>query len=142
MRKLLITAVILSLSLFTFNALFAGEASITGMVHYAGDKTGPVIVAAVNLPIDMEEFNIEAIESLIANFEDGILLDTLIYGPGEYSFTNLEDGMYVVAAFMDHQSSAANVGELQSWCHHGLLDLVVVGLDQRQVALMALAVRT
>jgi len=87
MRKMfLLSFTIISLLFVQANHLFACESMISGEVRYDGEKTGPVMVALFNLQLDFNKIM------------QVVILDA---GPGYYEFKNLEDGTYLVAAFMD-----------------------------------------
>lgn len=66
-------------------ALIGQDGAIQGTIAYTGDQAGPIVVATLAIPPDLNE---------------PLKMDTLVT-PGEYSFQNLSDGTYFVAAFMD-----------------------------------------
>ncbi|NOZ61954.1 MAG: T9SS type A sorting domain-containing protein [Calditrichaeota bacterium] len=66
-------------------ALFSQNGAIQGTIAYTGDQAGPIVVATLAIPPDLNA---------------PLKIDTLM-APGAFSFENLTDGTYFVAAFMD-----------------------------------------
>ena len=80
-RTLLGVAFLLILPL----ALFANGGIIKGTINYQGDQTGPIIIATLAIPPDLN---------------DPLVLDTLV-AAGSYEICGLADGTYFIASFMD-----------------------------------------
>lgn len=76
--------VLMIVAVFAING-FAENGKISGTISYSGAKTGPVMVALLALPPDMD---------------DPLMLQTL-ENPGAYEISGLPDATYFIAAFMD-----------------------------------------